>query len=350
MPVSQTVRITNMFGERGEQTVAGMRISEIKSLVCVPAVDGRAANNENVSSINVAGKGMAALRVSSETAAQSEQLFVCTFENCGRGFKDRRTLRKHALTHQPRRFHCEHPECGKSFYERAKLRRHMLVHSGEKSFECPHPGCEKRFALKANMQTHLRVHTGLRPYACPFPGCDRSFSQTSGRNSHYKIHFKTPRTMKRKDSTSSVEEADAKRARQTSVSAASSNPAALSFPALGPSAESSLVNNSNSGERQNFARPHSESLDSTISSTSLFPPNSIQPKIQLPSNLLLNNLLEAALTMGPSEAKPKPWVAPAATKQDYSIAPPSFLKADKIDAALWLNVLGRLPHLPNQQN
>jgi len=122
-----------------------------------------------------------------------ERPFKC--DQCEKAFKEKKVLRKHMLTHQPRRFHCDFPGCGKSFYERAKLKRHNLVHTGEKNFVCTFEGCGKRFALKANLQTHFRVHTGQRPYKCLFPGCEKRFSQTSGRNSHYKTHLRKKRKL-----------------------------------------------------------------------------------------------------------------------------------------------------------
>ena len=120
----------------------------------------------------------------SHKKSSSPKDYQCSFEDCGKHFHDKGSLRKHKLTHGDKLFSCKN--CGKKFLDNSKLKRHSLVHTGEKPFRCDI--CQKRFSLDFNLRTHLRIHTGEKPYACTYPGCFKRFSQSSNLSAHEKTH------------------------------------------------------------------------------------------------------------------------------------------------------------------
>lgn len=328
-------------------------------------------------------------------SAPAEKRHECTFDGCGKSFKEKKVLRKHLLTHQPRRFHCEFPECSKSFYERAKLKRHQLVHSGEKSFSCTFVGCKKRFALKANLLTHARVHTGTRPYKCPFPGCDKRFSQTSGRNSHYKTHlkgltaagtanapaaltgFSDLKQLVGKDSAESgsvglqegpdlvvasntVSPEASAAARTLGTRQRSASDSITSISAKRPRAASEGQAEDPYTQTSMFARAlNNSSFYSNRTSVIGSPPaasNSSRPNSELPGMNLLQLLAKAsALSSHPSFSASSASSASSLSSSsslafgnmaDASTAQKPLLEQsddDKLDKSLWLGVLGRLP-------
>ncbi|KAM6221018.1 zinc finger protein 42 homolog [Rhynchocyon petersi] len=118
------------------------------------------------------------------------ETIACPHSGCRRKFKNKSSLRKHALVHGPRDHVCA--ECGRAFNESSKLKRHFLVHTGEKPFQCTYEGCGKRFSLDFNLRTHVRIHTGEKRFSCPFYGCNRKFIQSNNLKAHMSSHTKSP--------------------------------------------------------------------------------------------------------------------------------------------------------------
>nr|CAB3450013.1 unnamed protein product [Digitaria exilis] len=137
----------------------------------------------------------------------TEVLFLCSYEGCGKTFFDAGALRKHAHVHGERQYICHYENCGKKFLDSSKLKRHFLIHTGEKNFVCPHEGCGKVAGLQ-NPGASTVNHNALgdyhqppkpvkvsatppapsaeRPYVCPYEGCNKAYIHEYKLNLHLK--------------------------------------------------------------------------------------------------------------------------------------------------------------------
>ncbi|PWZ22796.1 putative zinc finger protein [Zea mays] len=123
----------------------------------------------------------------------SEVLFLCSYEGCGKTFFDAGALRKHAHVHGERQYICHYENCGKKFLDSSKLKRHFLIHTGEKNFVCPHEGCGKAFSLDFNLKAHMKTHSADNYHVCQYPECGRRFTQESKLRAHIRAqHEKNP--------------------------------------------------------------------------------------------------------------------------------------------------------------
>ncbi|XP_076049237.1 uncharacterized protein LOC143029918 isoform X2 [Oratosquilla oratoria] len=145
---------------------------------------------------------------------RDEKSFVC--EECGKCFKLRTSLQKHAinwhesgtaqgpfkcdvcpkkfirriyLTNHKIRMHgldkkfvCQ--MCGNKFMTQNSLTTHMEIHSDVKKFKCGF--CDKKFKRKEKLKYHERIHTGERPYLCQL--CGRGFVSKSKLDEHVSRH------------------------------------------------------------------------------------------------------------------------------------------------------------------
>ncbi|KAI4984156.1 zinc finger transcription factor YY1 isoform X2 [Hordeum vulgare subsp. vulgare] len=116
----------------------------------------------------------------------TEVLFLCSYDGCGKTFVDAGALRKHAHVHGERQYVCHYEGCGKKFLDSSKLKRHFLIHTGEKNFVCPHEGCGKAFSLDFNLKAHMKTHFADNYHMCPYPECGRRFTQESKLRAHFR--------------------------------------------------------------------------------------------------------------------------------------------------------------------
>jgi len=150
-------------------------------------------------------------------------LYVCSHNNCGKGFKKPHGLTRHQRIHiaekpcvcpddgcgdrfrqvTPPGYHvraihtrnkpfvCRFENCGYSSTKSGNLRRHLLKHSGTKPFSCPHEGCRYCCAYTESLKNHLRVHTREKPFACPHEGCAYVARQAVALTQHLLVHSQT---------------------------------------------------------------------------------------------------------------------------------------------------------------
>ncbi|XP_024130182.1 zinc finger protein 23 [Oryzias melastigma] len=103
-----------------------------------------------------------------KVAAHSRDGYVCTI--CGKAFKRRKILRRHARFHTGEKpYSCS--SCSKKFALRKSLRRHLRFHTGERPHTCTQ--CGKSFRVRDNLKAHLRFHSGEKPFSCT--SCGKMF-------------------------------------------------------------------------------------------------------------------------------------------------------------------------------
>ncbi|KAG8007147.1 hypothetical protein GBF38_023306 [Nibea albiflora] len=108
--------------------------------------------------------------------------FKC--DNCGKAFKHKSSLYKHARIHTDEKSYiCN--TCSKRFAKMETLRRHQRIHTGEKPYICT--TCGKAFTQNGTLKVHIRqIHTGEKPYLCNT--CGKRFSDMSALKMHQRIH------------------------------------------------------------------------------------------------------------------------------------------------------------------
>ncbi|XP_069107038.1 zinc finger protein 557-like [Argopecten irradians] len=108
--------------------------------------------------------------------------------HCGKGFNDKRCMRKHVRAHT-RDKNCKCQLCGKLFQTKSDMRTHVRIHSGTQLHRCG--TCGKGFNVKMDLHRHRRTHTGEKPFPCS--QCDRRFIDQRDLRKHLKTHFRQER-------------------------------------------------------------------------------------------------------------------------------------------------------------
>ena len=154
-----------------------------------------------------------------------EGMIVCPYENCDKRYRvtetrngQSRLIVRHIERHKAKGNESEHvcSECGKTFKNRKSLVPHMLLHTGIKNHQCD--VCNQMFCSRGNLlshkaqskcgaeevvcpicghkcnnkyylKRHLMKHTGERPYKCEFEGCGKGFFDSQTLQNHRKIHL-----------------------------------------------------------------------------------------------------------------------------------------------------------------
>lgn len=95
------------------------------------------------------------------------------------------TLSKSCL-HRARLFNCSYDGCGKVYKQRSKLTAHLRLHMGFKPFVCQI--CSKAFNYKWNLKSHIYLHDNLTPYRCYFNGCTMRYNNSGDLKIHLASH------------------------------------------------------------------------------------------------------------------------------------------------------------------
>ena len=110
-------------------------------------------------------------------------LHFCTHEDgTSKSREEAPTESRNDIDEIDRPFNCD--VCGKRFKNRYTLRKHARIHTGEKPYKCKI--CLKSFAHKYYLKYHRRIHTGEKPFACCF--CERRFRWPTALLRHKKNH------------------------------------------------------------------------------------------------------------------------------------------------------------------
>lgn len=90
-----------------------------------------------------------------------------------------------------KKFVCKHPGCGKFFRYKSEIVRHAATHSESRPFVCQHENCFKAFKRNDALENHIRSsHTKETPFVCPFPECGMKFTTHGSFRYHVLKHNK----------------------------------------------------------------------------------------------------------------------------------------------------------------
>jgi len=90
-----------------------------------------------------------------------------------------------------KKFVCKHPGCGKFFRYKSEIVRHAATHSESRPFVCNHDNCFKAFKRNDALENHIRSsHTKETPFVCPFPECGMKFTTHGSFRYHVLKHNK----------------------------------------------------------------------------------------------------------------------------------------------------------------
>ena len=115
---------------------------------------------------------------------------ICS--QCGKNFKDPKTLRWHEETHQKsleeRRNHqCPYPDCGQKFITKQACENHIgMKHQKVISCYCNYPNCDKGFYTKKAYYEHLRNTHSERRFSCE--QCNFKAKTKSALRIHKDVH------------------------------------------------------------------------------------------------------------------------------------------------------------------
>ena len=107
---------------------------------------------------------------------------------CKKAFNNPLSLERHGYIHKEKRFECE--MCGESFNFNSELITHQITHQWRSKHLCAYPKCGKLFKNKSDLSRHAKEHLSVS-MKCP----DCTYSTKSKRNfdSHRFQHSKIER-------------------------------------------------------------------------------------------------------------------------------------------------------------
>jgi len=90
-----------------------------------------------------------------------------------------------------KKFVCKYRGCGKFFRYKSEIARHAATHSESRPFICQYDNCFKAFKRNDALENHIRSsHTKETPFICPVPGCTMKFTTHGSFRYHVLKHNK----------------------------------------------------------------------------------------------------------------------------------------------------------------
>ena len=102
---------------------------------------------------------------------------------CGKKFKTSNKLKNHMLLHEPPTLPC--PFCDKLFETDHKVKKHIKsthVEDDQKLYQCSY--CQKGFSHFPSFESHMNSHKNIRPYQCHL--CDNAYQNHFNLQQHVK--------------------------------------------------------------------------------------------------------------------------------------------------------------------
>lgn len=131
-----------------------------------------------------------ALRDHIQRVHQTEQTYKCVYYSCGRLFSSEAYLKRHQKCHSAEpMFKCKVEGCRLRFHTSTQLTKHKVADHNQLT-ACEWPGCDYRHHSKFVIKEHRRVHTGEKPFACQWTDCNKSFRTKVNLKLHIKVHEK----------------------------------------------------------------------------------------------------------------------------------------------------------------
>ena len=108
--------------------------------------------------------------------SHKEKKFQCSM--CQENFNFKSELKTHLIQHKQHAKHlCAFPNCGKLFKNKPDLTRHAKEHTS-KAIQCP--DCEYSAKDQRNFESHRRKHSRIECYFCPY--CNEGFIFNTKKN------------------------------------------------------------------------------------------------------------------------------------------------------------------------
>jgi predicted RNA-binding Zn-ribbon protein involved in translation (DUF1610 family) len=90
-----------------------------------------------------------------------------------------------------KKFLCKFPNCGKYFRYKSEIVRHAATHSESRPFVCQYDNCYKAFKRNDALENHIRSsHTKETPFICPVADCGARFTTHGSFRYHVLKHNK----------------------------------------------------------------------------------------------------------------------------------------------------------------
>ena len=117
------------------------------------------------------------------TVHHQEKHGILYCETCNKAFNNPTSLVMHKYQHRELRFQCN---CGAAFAFASQLQTHSVVHCRHATHHCVYPKCGRSFKNKGDLKRHALEHT-TKPHECP--DCDYKNADWRNLESHQLIHL-----------------------------------------------------------------------------------------------------------------------------------------------------------------
>lgn len=112
-----------------------------------------------------------------------KKVFLC--QTCGKSFTTNKTLQQHVNSHKGiKPYECS--KCGKCFTYESALNDHLFIHVEAKTFLCEYPDCKKAFRQRSALKMHEKIHKNPNQFECS--QCGRGFTQKQALQRHLRSH------------------------------------------------------------------------------------------------------------------------------------------------------------------